>query len=772
MTTLPEQLVAALADRYRLERELGQGGMATVYLAEDLKHHRRVAVKVLRPELAASLGSERFLSEIATTASLQHPHILPLFDSGATSPGRQVASAEESASAIVAPWRHGDVFLYYVMPYIDGESLRDRLTRERTLPVEEAVRLAREVADALTYAHAHDVIHRDIKPENILLQSGHAIVADFGIARALRAAGNERMTQTGMAVGTPAYMSPEQSAGERDLDGRSDLYALASVLYEMLAGEPPFTGATMDAILVQRFTKQPPRVSTKRSSVPRGIDAALYTAMARAPEDRFPTVERFSAALALTAPAGDAEPDRSIAVLPFANMSGDAENEYFSDGISEEIINALAQLPGLRVAARTSAFSFKGKNVNLREIGDQLTVGTVLEGSVRKAGGRIRITAQLISVADGYHLWSERYDRELTDVFAIQDEIATAIAEKLKVTLRVSGETRLVRPPTANVEAYELLLKGRALNRQRGPSLLRAVEAFEQAIALDGQLAVAHAELAQSLILLALYGLVSPAEIGTRTRDATARALALEPDLAQGQLVQGMFANMVAFDRAGAATAYARAVELDPQDADARSIQAAFDFCYLRGDFPAAQAQLRDILTADPLNTNALGQLSIALSFSGDTARAAETARQALALDAQSFYANWALLNALMLGPDPEAAVTAGRPMLARFARHPWLLMGMAYAHGAAGRPALAESFHAELVARAAGEYVQPMALAVAAIGTGRRALVFQHLREAATIRDPLLAAMALHWPGLDPVRETPEFTSLLTLIGWHSPDA
>ncbi|MEO8140490.1 MAG: protein kinase [Gemmatimonadota bacterium] len=738
------RLTAALADRYRLERELGQGGMATVYLAQDLKHDRLVAIKVLRPELAAAIGAERFLTEIKTTAKLNHPHILALHDSG-----------------------EAGGFLFYVMPLVNGESLRVRMTRERTLPIDDAVRLVREVADALAYAHANDVIHRDIKPENILLQSGHAIVADFGIARALRVAGTERITQTGMAVGTPAYMSPEQSAGERDLDGRSDLYALASVLYEMLAGEPPFTGVTMDAILVQRFTRQPPRVSAKRSSVPRAVDAALYTAMARAPEDRFPTVERFAAALVAPAPA--AELDRSIAVLPFANMSGDPENEYFSDGISEEIINALAQLPGLRVAARTSAFSFKGKNADLRSIGDQLTVATVLEGSVRKAGGRIRITAQLINVADGYHLWSERYDRELTDVFAIQDEIATAIAEKLKVTLRVSGETPLVRPPTANVEAYELLLKGRALTRQRGPSLLRAVEAYDQAITLDPRLALAHAELAQALILQALYGLASPAEIGERARRAAARALELEPDLAAGHLVQGLYAQMVEYDRAGASTAYARAVELDPLDADARSIQAAFDFCYLRGDFAAAQAQLREILAADPLNTNALGQLSIALSFAGELDAAARQARRATELDPNSFYAHWALLNALMLGDDPEAGIAAGRSVLSRFGRHPWLLMGMAYAHGAAGRPEGAEPFYQELAARAQGEYVQPMALAVAAIGTGRWERVFRHLQEAATVRDPLITAMALRWPGLEAVRSTPEYSAVLELLGWEA---
>jgi len=746
---LLDRLTVALADRYRIERELGRGGMATVYLAEDLKHHRKVAIKVLRPELAATLGSDRFLTEIRTTAKLNHPHILALHDSG------------EAAG-----------FLFYVMPLVEGESLRERMKREKTLPVEEAVRLTREVADALAYAHAHDVIHRDVKPENILLQSGHAVVADFGIARAVRAAGVERITMAGMAMGTPAYMSPEQSAGERDVDGRSDLYALASVLYEMLAGEPPFTGPTMDAILVQRFTRPAPRVSAKRSNVPRAIDTALSTAMARAPEDRFPTVERFASALDTKAGAGDPELDRSIAVLPFANMSGDPENEYFSDGISEEIINALTQLPRLRVAARTSAFSFKGKNTDLRTIGDQLNVGTVLEGSVRRAGGRIRITAQLVNVADGYHLWSERYDRELTDVFAIQDGIATAIAEKLKVTLGVGAERQLVRPPTANVEAYDLYLKGHALTRQRGPSLLRAAECFEQAIALDPRSALAHAELAEALLLMSLYGMVPPGEVRDRARQATSTALELDPELVAGQMVLGLYSLMAEFDRGKASAAFARAVELDPLDVDARSFQAAFDLCYVQGSNEAAQAQLRGVIDSDPLNANARGQFAIVLSWAGKTDDAVAQSRRGIELDPNAFYPQWTLLQALMLGPDPREGIAVGQPMLARFGRHPWIMMGMAYANGAAGRRDVAAALYAELVARARGEYVQPMALSISAVGAGRKDQAYDHLREAARIRDPLLTAMALYWPGFASMRGEPEYVAAMTLIGWDVPEA
>jgi serine/threonine protein kinase len=754
MASPSENLATALADRYRLERELGQGGMATVYLAHDLKHDRKVAVKVLRPELAATLGSDRFLSEIRTTAGLQHPHILPLFESGAADGGGRGAG--------------GQTFLYYVMPYVAGETLRDRLTREKTLPVEEAVRLTGEIADALAYAHAHDVIHRDIKPENILLQSGHAIVADFGIARAVSAAGHERMTQAGMAMGTPAYMSPEQSAGERDVDGRSDLYALASVLYEMLTGEPPFTGPTMDAILLQRFTRPAPRVTLKRPNVPRAVDAALATAMARAPEDRFPTVERFVAAL--TAAPAAAELDRSIAVLPFANMSGDPENEYFSDGISEEIINAMAQLPGLRVAARTSSFSFKGKGADLRSIGDQLGVATVLEGSVRRAGGRIRITAQLIKVTDGYHLWSERYDRELTDVFAIQDEIASAIAEKLKVTLKVGGENPLVRPPTANIEAYDLSLKGRAMVRARGPAMLMAVDLFEQALRIDPDSAPVHAELAEALLLASLYGLVTPTAVRERARQAAARALQLDATLVSAQVAEALYALLAELDRARAAEAFGRAIELDPADGDALSLQAIFDLCYARGEFAGAEAMLQRALAADPLNATIRGQMALVLAFAHRTAESAAHSRRGIELDPEVFYPRWTLFVALALGPAPEEAIAMGPPLLTRFGRHPWVMWALAYANGAAGRHDAADALYAELEARARGEYVQPTALAVAALGAGRRELAFRHLKEAARIRDPLLTAMALHWPGFASIRNEPEYAEVLALMGWDKP--
>jgi TolB-like protein/Tfp pilus assembly protein PilF len=453
-------------------------------------------------------------------------------------------------------------------------------------------------------------------------------------------------------------------------------------------------------------------------------------------------------------------------------MSGDPENEYFSDGISEEIINALSQLPGLRVAARTSAFSFKGKNLDLRTVGEQLNVATVLEGSVRRAGGRIRITAQLINVADGYHLWSERYDRELTDIFAIQDEIATAIAGKLKVTLGVGSDRQLVRAPTASVEAYDLYLRGHAFVKQRGLALLRAADCLEQAIALDPDFALAHAELAEALTLMSLYGIVFPADIAERARRAASRALELDPGLVATQIALALYYHIVEFDRARTTAAYARAIALDPMDVDARTFQATFDFCYIHGDHERAQAQLLGVIESDPLSAVARGQAGIVLAFGGKLVEAEAQARRGIALDPHAFYSHWALLHALMLGPGPAAAVDAGRVMLAQFGRHPWLMMGVAFACGAAGQHDRAEAIYSELAARARGEYVQPVSLAVSALGAGRRDLALQHLREAGRIRDPMLAATGLHGPMFPSIRHDPEYIAILKEIGWDLPSS
>jgi TolB-like protein/Flp pilus assembly protein TadD len=564
----PAALADALQDRYVLERELGRGGMATVYLAEDVRHHRKVAIKVLRPELAAVIGAARFLKEIDTTANLQHPHILPLFDSGEV---------------------NGTVF--YVMPFVEGESLRDRLNREQQLPIEDALLITREVTDALGYAHSRGIVHRDIKPENILLANGHALVADFGIALAASKAGGTRMTETGMSLGTPHYMSPEQSLGQQ-VDARSDLYALGCVLYEMLVGEPPYTGPSAQAIIARRLSEPLPSLRVVRETVPVAVEQAVAKALARTPADRFANAAQFSEALAwrdsattpLAPPASVAPPPArvgrlalfgvagvvavsgaflllrlgrealapaepvhertAIAVLPFENLSGEGPYAYFALGLHDELLTQLSKVAALKVISRTSVMGYAGTNTPpLRQIASELGVGSVVEGSVQVVGARLRVNVQLIDAATDAHVWAERYDRTLDDAFAIQSDVAQQIVAAVGAALSGAEGQGLVEAPTANAEAYRLYLQGREYVIR--PGVLRqnleiAQQLYERALVLDPRFALAHAALSE------VHGRMywwrydpSPARAARQLEEAEG-ALRFAPNLPQAHLAMGL----------------------------------------------------------------------------------------------------------------------------------------------------------------------------------------------------------------------------------------
>ena len=528
MTAILPRLQTALPERYRVEREAGRGGMATVFLAHDEKHDRQVALKVLHPELASTLGPERFLREIRTAARLSHPHIVPVHDSG---------KAED--------------LLYYVMPFVDGESLRQRLAREGRLALDDALTIARQVANALDYAHRQQIVHRDIKPENVMLHEGGALVTDFGIAKAVEAAGSDHITQTGVAIGTPTYMSPEQAAGTTAPDGRSDIYSLGCVVFEMLTGRAPFTGTSPQAVITQRFLQPAPSVRSLRPEIPEEVDRAVAKALEREPVSRFATAAQFAQALLFhtgatppqvtpTATGIVATPGKSVAVLPFVNMSADAENEYFSDGIAEEIINALTRIEGLRVASRTSSFAFKGRNEDIGLIGRQLKVGTVLEGSVRKAGDMLRVTAQLVNVADGYQFWSERYDRKLEDVFAIQDEIAGSIVKALRGVLSEEEKKAIEQAPTADLKAYDYYLRGRQFFHQfRRTGIQFARRMFERAMEADPNYVPAYAGAADCCSFLYMYWDASKANLDGA--DAYSRqALEIDPTRAEAHASRGL----------------------------------------------------------------------------------------------------------------------------------------------------------------------------------------------------------------------------------------
>ncbi len=611
MNRPPDRLEAALSDRYTIEREIGRGGMATVYLAEDVRHHRKVAVKVLLPQLAAVLGADRFLNEIRVTANLHHPNIVQLYDSG-----------------------EADGDLYYVMPFVEGESLREKIDRERQLSIEEAVSITRAVADALDYAHRRDVIHRDIRPDNIMLHEGTPMVADFGIALAVDHAGGDRITATGLSVGTPSYMSPEQAIGDREATRTSDVYSLGSVLYEMLAGDPPFTGTNVQALVAQVVGEKPVKLRTIRDTVPTQVEAAVEKALAKVPADRFQNTKAFADALVTetavasvaqgrTAPlwsrvariavpvavlallawsffgrggqtsVGDSpepaiagseltyldladDPRPAIAVLPFADMSPEGDQEYFSDGISEEIRTVLAKISDLRVAARSRAFTYKGRDLDPRQVGDELGVPYLLDGSVRKDGDQVRISAELVNVSDGLSLWSQTYDRRLENVFAIQTEIAEAIADSLRVPLGLSQEELV--SPTLDMDAYDLYLSGRAAMRRRGPGVGEAVRLFEAAVARDSMWAPAWAGLAEASAINPLYtGMgreytdsAAWARSFATAEAAARRALQLDPRNASARVALGGV-HRDRWEWEDGEQEYLRALGLDPDSEEAHT---------------------------------------------------------------------------------------------------------------------------------------------------------------------------------------------------------
>jgi serine/threonine protein kinase/tetratricopeptide (TPR) repeat protein len=721
MTDALKRLKSALADRYSIERELAGGGMATVYLAEDLKHHRKVAVKVLRPELAASLGSERFLREIEVTAQLNHPHILPLLDSG-------VANG----------------FLFYVMPYVEGETLRGRMVREGQLPLDEALQITREVAAALAYAHSQDVIHRDIKPENILLSVGEAVVADFGIARAVTEAGGEHLTETGISIGTPAYMSPEQASADPKLDGRSDIYSLACVLYEMLAGEPPYTGPTAQAIVAKKFSEAVPRLSVVRERVPNTVQAAIDRALAKAPADRFGTVAEFAAALTpaeghVASRAAVVPPDRppSIAVLPLTNLSADPEQEYFCDGMTEEIINALTHLEGLRVVARSSSFAFKGRADDVREVGRRLDVGAVLEGSVRRSQNRLRITAQLIDVANGYHVWSERFDRQLEDVFAIQDEIAQAIVDGLKVKLLTGERACIARRHTFDLEAYDVYLRGLfEWNKMTPEGFARCQELFREAIRLDPELAPAYAQLADSFTSIVWWADEPPTSALAQAIPLVEQALTLDPNLAHAHSVIGLIRGLMQRDRVEGESNLRRAVELAPSAALAHTYLALFLYL-MQESREEAVARARLALRLDPLSPAMHAWAGTILYFSGEPEEGLRALEEQVAATPHLWMPHYFFSLALADCGRMERARAAAEQAVELSAGNSVTLSNVACLCTLIGDRESSDGALQRLQRRAETGYVSPMLFAWAHLARGEREPALRRVEEALRAKDP-----------------------------------
>jgi serine/threonine-protein kinase len=735
-----ERLREALADRYRIGEELGRGGMATVYLAEDLRHQRQVALKMLRPELVqAGRETTRFLREIRIAAQLSHPSILPLHESGEV-----------------------DGNLWFVMPYVRGESLRARLQREQRLPTEQAVRIGIAVARALDYAHRQNVVHRDIKPENILLHEGQAVVADFGIARAITEAASDNVTERGLAMGTPAYMSPEQIGAERDLDGRSDIYALGCVLYEMLAGAPPFAGPSRRPVIHRHLADPVTPLRDTRPTVPPSVERAVLRALAKNPEERFATAAELAQALAApVSPLAIAPPgQRSLAVLPFVNASAEPDTEYLSDGITEELINALANIGRLQVAPRTAVFPFKGSAESGQVIGGRLGVESVLDGTVRRAGGRLRITVQLTDVSDGRLVWSERFDRELGDIFALEEELARTIVAVLRIRFLGELPDPVAKRYTDDVDAYNLYLMGRfAWNKRTPEGTAEAIQHFEAAIARDPDYALAYTGLSDSYALEVDYRGAPVTEGLRRAKEEALRALALDESLAEAHTSLAWVTFIHDWDWEAAGRQFARAIELNPRYATARQWHAWYLMAMGRTDEAISESRLAQEL--DPASMSIRRSVGWLLQYARRWEESVEQLRHAVQLNPAQDETLWALGVSLMeLGHfDESERVLRESEALTVANYHAYASLGRLAARR--GNVAEAEARMVRLKAIAQGAYVSPVDFARLAIGLGNHDEAFEWIRRAHAERRGWLAYLRVE-PMLDPLRGDLRFAQWL----------
>ena len=800
MPELPPSLRTSLADRYDIERELGEGGMATVYLAGDVRHGRKVAIKVIRAEVAATLGTERFLAEIKLTASLQHPHILGLIDSG-------IVPSEGAAGRP-----------FYVMPYVTGETLRGRLSREGALPIGEAVTLLAEIADALSCAHGQGIVHRDIKPENILLGQGHAMVTDFGIAKAVhRSSDGTGITGTGVSIGTPAYMSPEQAVGDPKVDHRADLYALGIVAYELVTGTIPFTGSSVAAIVTAALTQPAPSLSIAAPTSPPRLAALVSTLLEKDPANRpanaaivrdalrsivaelststpatplipqpVPRSPRvmlgivaavgvmvvaalavwhpWKAALNASAPRPTAETagPRSIAVLPFRNVNRDSTTDYFSDGIAEELISALGRLRGLRVASRTSTFAMKGQTGVLAEVGRRLGVGVVLEGSVQREADMVRVTARLVDVARDSVLWDDTYNSQLRNVLFLQDSIARAIVSALSVTLSGNAGGGLARPRTADPDAYQDYIRGRSFLSQRNPSsVANAIRAFESAIGHDSSFAPAYAGLADAYSLAAPFGGRRPRDVFELARNAANRALMLDSTLSEAHTSLGIVAMFYDWDWEAAARHLKRGVELNESSAEGHLFYGWYQL--LRGSRDSALAEVAKAHALDRLSVVIATRRGTIIQYQGRDADAIPFFRQALELDSTFFSARVELADALArtgkrdearrmvpMGQFPKGTGEAGYVG--------WIFAELGDTTGARGVIRALETASRD-------EYVAPDAIAVAYAAVGDSARVLDYLEKAAEERAFTLVFLG-EYPMFHGFRQNPRFRRIADRVG------
>lgn len=807
------QLQEILGDAYQLDREMVGGGMSRVYIATESSLGRKVVVKVLPPEVAAGVKVERFKREIQFLARLNHPHIVPLLAAG----GNGALS-------------------YYVMPMMQGESLRARLIERGDLPPAQVIRTLREVASALAFAHQNGIVHRDIKPDNVLLVGGSAMVTDFGVAKALSASTGDgdpnSLTSLGIALGTPSYIAPEQAMADPNTDHRADIYSFGAMAYEMLCGNPPFSARSPQAMLAAHISETPVPLIERKPSVPVALNEFVMQCLEKPPENRPQTAEEIlnildnvvlsrEEQLAVTGEDGavtsrsspvvtsnkagrgsqryvllglgvlllvlaalgvlwftknrDTKPStpspaqfplpppptsKSIAVLPLENVTGDPQNEYFSDGMSDEIMGALSKVPGLRVASRTSAFAFKGKQLDAREIGRRLGVGTLLEGSVRRNGDQIKVNVQLTNVADNLAIWSDTYERKMKDVFAMQDAISRSIVANLALKLTGEDSARLTKRGTEQVEAYDLYLRGRFfVNRNNEPDIRKGLGHYEQALRTDPKFARAWAGVAYAWIALA-DDYVAPRQAYPQAKTAALNAIRLDPTLSEAHAALGAVHLWYDWSADEAADELAEAIRLD--STGVYGYRYYGNLLKATGKFDSAMKVIRHAQQLEPLSPGRANSVALMHTTEKQYDLAIAEARKALEIDPTYADAFLAIGNALLAKGRPAEAIV-------EFRRAPKMgnrmQSGIASAEASLGHRDAALASVRSLEAESKDHYIGPEAIAAVYFSLGDRDRGFQWLEKAYDARSAYMVLLRAdrRW---DAVRTDPRFESLVRRVG------
>lgn len=772
LSQVNDSIPGKIFSHYRITEKLGGGGMGIVYKAHDTRLQRFVALKFLPDDVAGDpISLARFRQEALAASALNHPNICTIYDIG-----------EQDGRAFIA------------MEFMEGETLKHYIAR-KPMELGKLLALSIEITSALEAAHAKGVVHRDVKPENIFVTAiGHAKILDFGLAKFLDRSdpnaetatltsygdGNALTadvamqtlspnTRSGSLMGTLPYMSPEQIQGGK-LDKPTDIFSLGVVIYEMATAKRPFDGEGMLEIRAAILHGETKPIRELRAELPAALQTILDRCLAKSLTHRYTSMtdvrrdlERLQRSVipAIRSNNMDLDTGASIAVLPFTNTSADPDNEFLADGITEEIINALGKIENLRVAARTSSFSFKGKNVDLRVVGERLNVITALEGSVKRAANRLRISVQLVNIVDGYQLWSEKYDREMKDIFEVQEEIALSIAAQLKVNLRHIEGVPLIKAGTGNLEAYQAYLKGRTLLYRRGAGIARALESFHLAVALDPQYAVAWADVADTYVMLAFYGFVKPDTILGKAKDTAIRAVALDPTVASAHNALAAACFLCDWNWSKAESEFVRAIELDPRSVLARSRYALWCLLVAGGRTEDGIAQAKQALEFDPLSDYSATILAFAYYVSGKYSEALEAAQHAIELEPESFLARVSLAFALHSEGRYGEAVTVIEAGLLMSGRHPMFMAALAVTLADSSRFADAKLVHTELVVRSAREYISPFLLSLSAAAADNEQEAIRFFQAAYASRDPQLSTFGKYWPGTMRLRKNPSIEEL-----------